>query len=213
MASELNQTGKSKLWALAVLCLLRERDMHPYEMRLLMRQRHKEERLLLKAGSLYHAIGWLEQLGLIQALGTSQQGKRPVRTVYHLTQTGQQELLNWLRELISTPAREASSFAVALDHAIHLPPKEVAEQLEKRATLLEPRLQEMDYVLKVLAPQIGRINLLEVELERALCQAELAWMQQTVRDLRSGALTWDIAQILGYLRSAAVNEDKKPTVV
>ena len=59
MSNSDSRSAQRNHWALAVLCLLRERHMHPYEMRRLMRERHKEERLRLKAGSLYHAIGWL----------------------------------------------------------------------------------------------------------------------------------------------------------
>jgi DNA-binding PadR family transcriptional regulator len=177
--------------------------MHPYEMRRLLRERHKEERLLLKAGSLYHAIGWLEQESLVEAVQTSRQGKRPERTVYRIKPAGEERLLIWLQELLSTPAREVASFAVALDHAIHLPPEEVAEQLEKRVGLLQPRIQELEYVLQLLAPKVGRVNLLEIEFECALCKSELAWTQQVASDLRSGRLTWDLAQILSYLRNTA----------
>jgi DNA-binding PadR family transcriptional regulator len=196
------ERNKTKHWALAVLCLLREREMHPYEMRRLLRERHKEERLLLKAGSLYHAIGWLEQESLIEPVQTNRQGKRPERTVYRIKPAGEERLLSWLQELLSTPVREAASFAVALDHAIHLPPEQVAEQLEKRASLLQPRIQELEYVLQLLAPKIGRVNLLEIEFECALCKSELAWTRLVASDLRSGRLTWDLAQILSYLRSA-----------
>ena len=44
------------LWSLAVLAMLRERSMHPYEMQRVMHQRHTDELLSLKRGSLYHAI-------------------------------------------------------------------------------------------------------------------------------------------------------------
>jgi DNA-binding PadR family transcriptional regulator len=186
--------------------------MHPYEMRRLLRERHKEERLLLKAGSLYHAIGWLEQESLVEAVQTSRQGKRPERTVYRIKLAGEERLLNWLQELLSTPVKEATAFAVALDHAIHLPPEGVAEQLEKRAGLLQPRIQELDYVLQLLAPKIGRVNLLEIEFEHAMCKSELAWIRQVASDLRSGQLTWDLAQILSCLQSAATPAAAEPAV-
>jgi DNA-binding PadR family transcriptional regulator len=204
------ERNKTKHWALAVLCLLREREMHPYEMRRLLRERHKEERLLLKAGSLYHAIGWLEQESLIEPVQTSRQGKRPERTVYRIKPAGEERLLSWLRELLSTPIKEAASFAVALDHAIHLPPEGVAEQLEKRAGLLQPRIQELEYVLQLLGPKIGRVNLLEIEFECAMCKSELTWIRQVAMDLRSGGLTWDLAQVLRYLRSAATPSAAEP---
>ncbi len=42
--------------ALAVLALLFERPMHPYEMAATMRERHKEESIKLRYGSLYSVV-------------------------------------------------------------------------------------------------------------------------------------------------------------
>ena len=134
------------------------------------------------------------------------------RTVYRIKPAGEERLLRWLQELLSTPVKEAASFAVALDHAIHLPPDGVAQQLEKRAGLLQPRIQELEYVLRVLAPKIGRVNLLEVEFECEMCKSESAWIRQVVSDLRAGRLTWDLGQILSYLRSAATPSAAEPSV-
>jgi len=198
-----NESVQRNHWGLAVLALLREREMHPYEMRRLMRERHKEERLVLKSGSLYNAIEWLEKTGLIKAARTSRQGKRPQRTVYRITSDGEAELLKWLREFISMPVREPSTFAVALDHLIHLSPTDAATQIEARINRLEPQVELMECMLKMLAPKIGRINLLEIEFEKVLFQAEIRWLQQLLADIRSGALAWDIDQILEYLRKFA----------
>src|SRR5580658_7569975 len=91
--------------ALAVLVLLLERPMHPYEMAATLRQRRKEESIKLRYGSLYTVIEMLEQSGLIRSGGTSRQGKRPERTTYELTPAGGVELRSWMRELLSTPAK------------------------------------------------------------------------------------------------------------
>src|ERR1700716_1682847 len=91
------------LGSLAVMGLLRERDMHPYEMQRQMHIRHTDELLGLKRGSLYHAINQLQRDGLIESIETSREGRWPERTVYRLTSDGEEELLVWLRDLISTP--------------------------------------------------------------------------------------------------------------
>lgn len=197
-------------WTLAVLALLRERPMHPYEMRRLIRERHKEERLLIKPGSLYHAIAWLEKEKLIEARKKTRVGNRPERTVYRILKSGEKAFLAALQEMLAAPIRESSSFAVALDHTVHLQPNEVADCLDQRIQQLKKRLPPMDYVLKDLAPKIGRINLLEVEFERVQCQAELAWLQKLVAQLRSGQLAWNIQQILGWLREQR-SDSKLPT--
>ena len=76
------------LWALTVLCLLREGPLHPYEMQRLIHQRHKDKLLDLRRGSLYHAVAQLQRAGLIESVETRRAGRRPERTVYRLTRAG-----------------------------------------------------------------------------------------------------------------------------
>src|SRR5690348_12224919 len=91
------------LWSLAVLGLLRERPMHPYEMQRQLHLRHTDQLMGLKRGSLYHAIRELEQAGFIEPVETSREGRWPERTVYRATPEADEELVIWLRELLSTP--------------------------------------------------------------------------------------------------------------
>jgi len=79
----------NRVWDLAVLCFLRERPMHPYEMQRLLLDRHWDEVLVLKRGSLYHAIRRLVSSKLIKIVGTSRDGKRPERTTYQITPAGE----------------------------------------------------------------------------------------------------------------------------
>ena len=81
------------LWEIAVLALLRERPMHPYEMQRLLKERHTEDLLPLKRGSLYHAIDRLVKSGLIEAVETTREGNRPQRTTYRLADGGEAEFL------------------------------------------------------------------------------------------------------------------------
>src|SRR5262245_37108578 len=98
------------LWSLTVLCLLRLRPMHPYEMRRLIREWHKDDFLDLKRGSLYHAVDRLRKAGLIDPVETRREGKRPERTVYRLTEAGAREGTAWLRAMLARPAKETSQF-------------------------------------------------------------------------------------------------------
>src|SRR6516164_2293319 len=115
------------LWALTVLCLLRWRPMHPYEMQRLIRQCHKDEFLDLKRGSLYHAIDRLQRAGLIEVVETSREGQRPERTIYRLTENGEREVFDWLRELLAKPAREPSQFLAALSFLPNLTPEDALD--------------------------------------------------------------------------------------
>jgi DNA-binding PadR family transcriptional regulator len=181
------------LWALTVLCLLRERPMHPYEMQRLIRQRHKDEFLDLKRGSLYHAIERLQKAELIEVVETSREGRRPERTTYRLSERGELEVLDWLRELLAKPVREPSQFLAALSFLPHLSGEDAVDQLHARACRLELEIVALDAVLQRMVPQIGRIHLVEVEYLRAMRQAERDWVQAMSEDIRAGRLTWDRA--------------------
>src|SRR5713101_6908579 len=88
MFADIKMPNKPRLanpLALAVLALLFERPMHPYEMAATMKERHKEESIKLRYGSLYTVIDMLLARGLIAAKETLRDGKRPERTVYALT--------------------------------------------------------------------------------------------------------------------------------
>ena len=99
--------------ALAVLALLFERPMHPYEMGVILRQRHKEESIKLRYGSLYTVIELLLRRGFITARATARDGRRPERTVYEITPAGRDELHAWMTDLIAEPVKEYPQFEAA----------------------------------------------------------------------------------------------------
>src|SRR5580658_907380 len=92
--------------ALAILVLLYERPMHPYEMATTMRERGKEKSIRLNYGSLYTIIEQLLREKFIAVREILKVGKRPEKTIYDLTPAGETELLGWMRELVSSPVKE-----------------------------------------------------------------------------------------------------------
>ena len=178
-------------WSLTVLCLLRVRPLHPYEMQRLIREWHKDEFLDLKRGSLYHAIERLRQTGCIVAIETCREGRRPERTVYRLTEVGEQQMLQWLEEMLAKPLREPTQFFAALSFLPHLPAETVVKQLQERMGLIESEIANLNIVLKTMTPKIGRLVLVEVEYVRAMRQAERAWVRSLLDDIRAGKLTWN----------------------
>ena len=180
------------LWSLAVMGLLRERDMHPYEMQRQMHIRHTDDLLGLKRGSLYHAINQLQRDGLIESIETSRAGRWPERTVYRLTPDGEEELQIWLRDLISTPVREPSQFTTALAHVSHLPPPDALQHLQMRAVNLDATIAALRAVERGVGELVGRPAILEVEYACALLEAELNWLRSIIDDLKSGTLSWSI---------------------
>jgi DNA-binding PadR family transcriptional regulator len=139
--------------ALAVLALLFERPMHPYEMAATLKQRHKEESIKLRYGSLYTVIELLLARGFIRAKQTSREGKRPERTVYALTDAGHEELLDWMRDLVRDPVKEFPQFEAGLCLLPVLPPEEALALLRDRATQLAGKVAQLETQLAEVAAQ------------------------------------------------------------
>ena len=182
--------------ALAVMALLFERPMHPYEMVSTMRERGKHESVRLRYSSLYSVVEALGREALISAQETRREGRRPERTVYALTEEGRVEFLDWLRELIGEPTKEYTQFAAGLSFMAALPPSEAATLLETRVRLLEQEVAEMRGRMEAAAEQgVARLFLVEAEHELVLREAELEWVRGLVRQIEEGTLggmaQWD----------------------
>src|SRR3954447_26194353 len=103
----MKRTTRHSPLALAVLALLYEAPMHPYRMQQLIKERGKDEVINVRQrGSIYQMIERLERAGLIAVRETARAENRPERTVYALTDEGHEAVLTWMREMLSTPARE-----------------------------------------------------------------------------------------------------------
>ncbi|WP_020579106.1 PadR family transcriptional regulator [Actinopolymorpha alba] len=174
--------------ALAVLSLLRERPMHPYEMSRTLRQRNKEGSIRLNYGSLYSVVDKLMTHGLIESQETVREGQRPERTIYRATPAGQAEFEDWLAELLSTPVKEYTQFEAGLSLLPGLPPDEVANLLERRCEHLEETLAASDAVLGPGGADLPRLYWIEWDYVRAHLETDLAWTRRLVRDIRDGSL-------------------------
>jgi DNA-binding PadR family transcriptional regulator len=174
--------------ALAVLVLLYERPMHPYEMATTLRERRKESSLRLNYGSLYTVIEQLLRGQFIAVREVLREGKRPEKTIYQLTPAGETELLDWMRELVSSPVKEYPQFEAALSLLPVLPPDEVATLLEIRMGLLQKTLEgfeEDDRLCREM--NLPRLFSLESEYAKALTLAECEFTKNLLADIRRDA--------------------------
>ena len=185
--------------ALAVLVMLYEAPMHPYRMQRLLKERGKDEVINVRQrASLYQTIERLERERLISAQRTIRDDRWPERTVYKITSRGRAVALDWMREVLSTPAKEYPEFPAAISFLPLLSPEDALHQLELRAKAVEAELDRMDEALKQAAP-VPRLFLLEMEYMRAVQAAELTWVNSIIKDLRAERLTWTEA----WLRQVA----------
>lgn len=224
--------------ALAVLALLFERAMHPYEMAATLKHRHKHDAIKLRYGSLYTVIDLLVGRGLINSKETSRGGNRPERSVYMLTQAGHDLLKEWMRELLGQPVKEFPQFEAALCLMGVLPPSEAVQLLCDRANTLassiaaleghlalmksktlgelaEPNQQIPEPLLRQKFPELFVV---ESEYRLAVIKAELAFVNDLVRRITQDGFgpigMWREMQAhceRAFLRdSKAARTDKQP---
>jgi DNA-binding PadR family transcriptional regulator len=177
--------------AMAVLELLHERNMHPYEMTQLMRARRVDYRVKLRPGSLYHTVERLEGQGIIEIVDTQRQGRRPERTVYGLTEAGRDLFVEQARAMLAAPAQEYPQYPVALSAAGELECEDALEQLRMRVVTLRAQIAAdqvvIDHVLTKQLPKMYWIDYAFVHHQR---QSELDWTERLIGDLESGRITW-----------------------
>jgi DNA-binding PadR family transcriptional regulator len=174
--------------ALAVLVLLYERPMHPYEMATTLRERGKEQSIKLNYGTLYTVIEQLLREKFIAVREVLKAGRRPEKTIYELTAAGETELIDWMRELVSSPVKEYPQFEAALSLLPALPPEEVIELLQIRLGLIEKRFAKYDDEARLCKEMnLPRLFSLESEYARALLEAEYNYCMGLLADIKADA--------------------------
>jgi DNA-binding PadR family transcriptional regulator len=211
-----NKRPFSNPLALAILVLLYERSMHPYEMATTMRERGKEKSIRLNYGSLYTVIEQLLKANFIAIREVLKEGKRPEKTVYELTPSGETELIDWMRELVSSPVKEYPMFEAAISLLPVLPPEEVIDLLEIRIGLLERTIEEFDEEERICREmKLPRLFSLESEYYKALTLAEYKFSKDLLSDIKrdAGGMRSGWTEMRKQILSTKASERKKDTAI
>lgn len=186
-------TTSKDMVALTVLGMLSEQPSHTYEIQRQIRNRHKDF-AAGKTRALYHAIEELVERGLVEAVETTRDGRRPERTVYQITEDGREELVEWLTDLLERPVAEYPVFNIAIGFLPYLAQDGALRALLARSILLRAQIAGHQEALRALSEdsRLPRLVLLELEHAIALQQAELKWVGGVIEDIRKGRLHWDI---------------------
>src|SRR5919108_828390 len=186
---------------LSILELLDERPMHPYELASTMRDRHHDEFIRLNFGSLYHTVDALERNGWIAPVEREKEGRRPERTIYRLTDSGKEVLLQAVSDILAQPRREYLHFSAGLMFMHHLSAKAAAELLSKRSLALGAVGAKLKFILDELhRGGHKRLTVLELEHKVAMVEAERKWVDGLAREVADGKLEWKAGIATGVER-------------
>jgi DNA-binding PadR family transcriptional regulator len=176
----------SNLLALTLLNMLTQRPMYPYEMASTLRGRGKDNAIKINWGSFYTVVQNLEKYGFIEAIEVAREGRQPERTTYQITDAGREEVKDWLRELLSVPEREHTSFEAALGESAVLPPDELIGLLQQRLAALEKANGRLQAELATLEAELPRLFVIESEYYLAQRRAEEEWVRGLLEEFTSG---------------------------
>jgi len=172
--------------------------LHPYGIQRMMKLWGKDHVVNVEQrANLYKTIRRLHESGLIAVRQTERDHQYPERTVYELTDEGKQQAGIWLADMLATARNEFPQFPAALSFVMGLPPDEVGGALEQRAAALRQKLAGIEQMLASEGGRLPRVTLLDDEYLRVITAAELNWIEGVLRDLRSGALTWNREMLAG----------------
>jgi DNA-binding PadR family transcriptional regulator len=181
--------GELTTLGVAVLELLHEKPMHPYEMSQLMRERHVDTRVKVKAGSLYHTVERLLDNGFIEIVDTQRTGRRPERTVYGLTEAGRDVFVARSQAMLGHPADEYPEYLSGLAIVGKLGVELTIPQLRHRILRLEAAAASDQVILDNLHEmKLPEIYWLDWRYATARRVFELEWTKKLLIELESGAI-------------------------
>ncbi|MFI6169979.1 PadR family transcriptional regulator [Nocardia sp. NPDC051052] len=178
--------------AIAVLALLEEQPMHPYEMFQLLIARREDALVKVRPGSLYHTVARLAEQELVLAEGVDRAGNRPERTTYRITERGRTALRTRVAEILRSPSPEYPVFDIGLAEAHNLPKADVLALLGERLAQLEGQLAEVGMLIGWAAERkVPRRYVVVLPYRQAVLGAEVRWLTDFLAELAGGDLEWD----------------------
>ena len=174
---------------LVILGLLRERPLHGYEIKHIIEE-HMGDWTNIAFGSIYFALKKLSEEGFVEQVAVEQEGNRPSRIIYQVTEAGRAEFVRLLRAVWSGVERHYYSTDIGLAFMEALPLEEVKGYLEARIAQLEGSLQHLDrHKQEMLAmEEIPRKAAAVFEHARVHFAAELAWTRDLLVEIERGTL-------------------------
>jgi DNA-binding PadR family transcriptional regulator len=174
---------------LVLLGLLRCQPLHGYELKHIIEE-HMGDWTSIAFGSIYFALGKLEEEGMILKAATEQQGNRPSRSVYQINDAGRDEFLRLLRGTWTTSERQFFSLDVGIAFMDALPIEEIKGFLQGRITGLEHALAYMDVheEEQVSRDEVPTSAKVVFDHSRVHMDAELTWLRNLLEKVDQGLI-------------------------
>jgi len=172
---------------LVILGLLRERPLYGYEIKQIIEE-HMNDWTSIAFGSIYFALDKLAAEKFVEKVEVEQDNKRPSRSVYQITEKGQSEFSNLLRQEWQNVERQYFSIDICLFFLENLPLEEVTRYLKTRKIALQTALEHIQNhqseQLKI--PEVPRFADAIFDHSLIHTRAEVAWLTDLLEKIERG---------------------------
>jgi DNA-binding PadR family transcriptional regulator len=176
---------------LVILGLLMEGEKHPYEVQQIVNERGMKHYIKMAKGSLYYAFEQLEKKGCIEVIDVVRDTNRPDKTIYRITEKGEEEFQALLLKQFREPNHISKPIYAGLTFATSGNQQKLAaildEKIKETANLLE--LMKAIYKKKIGVVPRSQLHILIGVMEHA--QTEINWLTR----LRNDALNERLSEI------------------
>jgi DNA-binding PadR family transcriptional regulator len=180
-----SQTSSTRLLVLGVVRIFQ--PVHGYDVRRELLSWRADEWGNVNPGSIYHALKTLERDAFLRVAGVDSQGNRPARTAYELTEDGETEFFQLMREALWRTDNSSLPVRAALSFFPYLQRNELVAMLQSRIGRLEAGLAEYSYTMRTeIKPEHVKENLY---LAQAQISGELDWAKAFLDRLKQGCYT------------------------
>jgi DNA-binding PadR family transcriptional regulator len=173
---------------MVILGLLREQPLHGYELKHIIEE-HMGDWTSIAFGSIYFALGKLSEEGFVEVASVEQEGNRPSRSVYQITDAGREAFMRLLREGWQQVERQYFDFDVCLFFMRYLPSNEVRTYLQRRRAILEEVLSHIEShrAEQLSQPEVPALAGAIFDHTLVHTEAELRWVTDLLAKMESGA--------------------------
>jgi DNA-binding PadR family transcriptional regulator len=163
---------------LLLLGLLLSHGMHGYQLNEMLKQ-NPGMPISLKKSNAYKLLNDMEKEGWVIHI-QEQEGNRPQRRVFSVTEDGEAAFYRLLRENLSSHPSPEFPGIVGLDFLYFLPAEEAAALLETRLECVEEKFQQLDDISVEM-----RQSHLSTDYMHQHYAKEIEWLGDVIRRLQS----------------------------
>ena len=163
--------------------LARGGPMHGHQIRRAAQTDRTELWADVKPGSLYGALHRMEAEETVKTVRTEQEGKRPARTVYEITEAGRGELAAHRDEALREARIAPDPVDLALQFTGDLSEGALRSALEARRGSLASQLASWRQVRESADPYLGEMEKMTFGHTMGRLEAEIAWHDELLERL------------------------------